>query len=34
MYFYICQEFAGGGELLERITKKKVFTEKEAAFIM
>ncbi|EGR29148.1 protein kinase domain protein [Ichthyophthirius multifiliis] len=34
MFFYICMEYCAGGELLERITQRKYFKEKEAAFIM
>ena len=34
MFFYICQEYCSGGELLGRITKQKYFREKEAAQIM
>ncbi|KAL4489468.1 hypothetical protein ABPG72_002764 [Tetrahymena utriculariae] len=34
MFFYICMEYCAGGELLERITKKKVFSEKEASIII
>lgn len=33
-YFYICQEYCEGGELLERITKQGHFREKQAAFII
>ena len=34
MYFYICQEYCSGGELLNRITKQKFFHEREAASII
>lgn len=34
LYFYICQEYCSGGELLSRITRKKIFNEKSAAILM
>jgi calcium-dependent protein kinase len=32
--FYLITEFIEGGELFDRITKKKFFNEKEAACVM
>jgi len=34
MWFYFCMEYCSGGELLERITKKRFFKEREAVKIM
>ena len=33
-YYYIVSEIINGGELYDRITKIKIFTESQAAYIL